>query len=231
MTANPRKRPQKKAGKVYAFNLSMAGLVSVALAGAAALTAFFALGVLVGRGYQPEKAVPKLAEFMNQAHQGANRTPAPMVVLKAEELGYRERLRQDEPDTARPADKTEKKAGQNQTEAPPREIAQSAQAAPRKPAKEPDGPAVDAPAADGGPAFDYVYQAAAFTDLERAMELHEQVRSLGLTPSIQQAEVGERTWFRVMVLFQGRPAQTRGLKEKLSTIGVDEVIMKSKTPL
>lgn len=233
--AKPKKKPASGQNpKVYTFNLSLGAMASIAVAGAAVLTAFFALGVLVGRGYQPEEAVPRLAQFMGKVIP-ANQTKEPEPeVLKPEELGFRERLTKDSPEEARPKkNKEEAKAKPAETQKP-----KAKPAAANEAAAEPAAKAIAAqqreaaaPAAANDPVFDYVYQAAAFTELQRALKLQDDIRAAGLTPSIQQAQVKETTWYRVMVLFQGRPSDTRNMKDKLAGIGIKKPIMKSKKPL
>lgn len=233
MMAKPKKKPASgKNPKVYAFNLSLGAMASIAVAGALALTAFFALGVLVGRGYQPEKAVPQLAQFMGEVIP-ANRTKAPeSEVLKPEELGFRERLTKDSPNEAGPKKtkaqtKPQPVETKKQKEKPA--IEKTAAVEPAKSVEEEQ--TETAPASADEPTFDYVYQAAAFTDLPRALKLQDDIRAAGLTPSIQQAKVGDAVWYRVMVLFQGRPSDTRDMKEKLAGLGIEKPIMKLKRPL
>lgn len=240
MTAQTRKKPRsaKKTAKTYSFTLSLGGLVSVIAAGAAALTAFFALGVLVGRGYQPERAVPRLAQVMGQAAEANHSGDKPMQVLKPEELGYRERLTHDDQEQQEEPAKAEKAKQQSaeQTEAAP-EGEKTKTEAPQPSGNaesSPDAEAASDPddrAEPGGQAYDYVYQVAAFSDMQRALELQKAIREAGLKPSMQQAQVKDQTWYRVLVLFQGRPKETRGMKDKLSALGLNTVIMKSKKPL
>ena len=53
--------------RTFTFQLSGAGLASVVVVGALCLVWVFILGVLVGRGYKPEAAVPELAQMMPSA--------------------------------------------------------------------------------------------------------------------------------------------------------------------
>lgn len=77
--------------KSYDFSLSLPGMISAVGAGVLALTFFFVMGILIGRGYRPESDVPQLGEIMpTKEHSELLVKP---LVLTAEELDYPERLK------------------------------------------------------------------------------------------------------------------------------------------
>ncbi|GAB6036297.1 SPOR domain-containing protein [Fundidesulfovibrio butyratiphilus] len=100
--------------RTFTFQLSGAGLASVVVVAALCLVWVFILGVLVGRGYKPETAVPELAQMMPSAPAPA--TPEqkePPTVLKPEELQFMESLQGKKPtetvtvdSSKKPGDKT-----------------------------------------------------------------------------------------------------------------------------
>lgn len=91
---NQKKIPARKGeSRTYSYTFTLSQLVSLGAGLTVALTVFFVLGVLIGRGYRPEAEVPELARIM-PAPQPANATAQQPQVLKPEELQYLEHLTQ-----------------------------------------------------------------------------------------------------------------------------------------
>ncbi|MDO9633235.1 MAG: hypothetical protein Q7I92_15155, partial [Humidesulfovibrio sp.] len=96
-------------GRTYTFNCTFGGLAAMATAATLALSLFFVLGVLVGRGHRPESAIPQIERIMP--------TEAPLKagpsaeILKAEELQYSEQLAKKGPEAqpTKPIDEVERK--------------------------------------------------------------------------------------------------------------------------
>jgi len=78
--------------------------------------------------------------------------------------------------------------------------------------------------------YDYAYQAATFPDADSAKAYLKRVKNLGLKGDIESGDTGGKAWHRVVVFFQGTPTDTRGLKEKLASIGAQKLVMRSKAP-
>ncbi len=79
--------------KKYTFEFTGPGLVSVAVVAVLGIVWLFILGVLVGRGYKPENAVPQVAQIMPSAPAPAQpETQEPPKVLKPEELQFMDNL-------------------------------------------------------------------------------------------------------------------------------------------
>lgn len=278
----------KKNGKDAASARTMSFTVSVGKATALGILAVFVvawafvLGVVVGRGYRPEQAMPEIERIM-PAPPAQNQT-ADLGVLKPEELSYMDQLsktphltpkaaqaakeakeasekaareaaqkaaqktakaKKDEvpqaakparpeaakPDAARPAGATAQKA------VPATPAATPAPAAPMKAEKSvqqvaqaPQNPKpalADAP----GQRFAYVYQVAAVDTPAGAQALVAKIKSTGLFATVEPTSVNGKTWHRVLVQFRGTPEETRDMKERLSKVGLDRAIMKSKNPL
>ena len=82
-----------------------------------------------------------------------------------------------------------------------------------------------------GKVYRYVYQVAAFPDQFAAQEFRTKLAGLGLGSGLEQTTDGKgRTWHRVLVNFTGTPEDTRGLKDKLASLGVAKPIMRDKKP-
>ncbi len=80
--------------KKFDFSLSLPGMISIVGVGLLALTFFFVMGILIGRGYRPESDVQALKAYMPDAaeHGQATAQAEPPKVLTPEELDYQERL-------------------------------------------------------------------------------------------------------------------------------------------
>lgn len=215
------------AGKTYDFSLSLPGMISTVGAGVLALTFFFVMGILIGRGYRPESDVPQLSELMPKKEHGQTaEEPVKPEILKAEDLDYPERLK----DSA--ADRMDEQPSDEKPEATPAPKPQ-----PEKPqavAKPDNGPEKSkvlesTPAKPGEPVFDYVYQVASFRKVEMAEAMSTKLAAAGLRTAIEASEVKGSTWHRVQVLHHGTPASTDGMKAILTSQGVDKPLLKKKT--
>jgi len=82
----------------FCFEFTGPGLVSVVVVAVLGIVWVFILGVLVGRGYKPENAVPQVAQIMPSAPAAAQpeNTEAP-TVLRPEELHFQDTLQGRKP--------------------------------------------------------------------------------------------------------------------------------------
>ncbi|AGW14072.1 SPOR domain-containing protein [Megalodesulfovibrio gigas] len=84
--------PPPPGGKRYALEFSRTGLIGFVAVTLLGLVWVFIFGVLVGRGYRPETAVPELARIM-PAEQNASKVLADQGVLPPEELEFYDALK------------------------------------------------------------------------------------------------------------------------------------------
>lgn len=79
----------------FSFEMTMSGIVSLAVVAILGLCWVFILGILVGRGYKPENAVPELAQIMptTETPAGPEKAQEPPTVLRPEELQFMDDLR------------------------------------------------------------------------------------------------------------------------------------------
>lgn len=209
--------------KTYDFSLSLPGMISAVGAGVLALTFFFVMGILIGRGYRPEADVPPLQEIMptNQHGQIAEQIEPPEI-LKPEELEYPERLK--ETPEARMAESAAP-AAPKPTKKPQGETKQTQQTAPApKQVKPTEKPA----ATQQGPVYDYTYQVASFRDQKAAEGLKDKLAAAGLRMAVQSGDVKGKTWYRVNVLHHGTPASTGAMKAVLAQHGIAKPLLKKK---
>jgi len=240
MNAPIRLKDPNTSGRQYNFNLTFGGMSVLLTALTLALSLFFVLGVLVGRGHRPETAVPVVAGIMPK-ETVALPGPTPEV-LKAEELGYSEQLgkKHEGPSPARPIDSAEHKAAQKKEEikadtpaakATDKAAGKTADKSATKLAEKlADKKAEQKPDPDIQ-RYDYAYQAATFPDSEQAKAFLKRVKGLGYKGDIESGVTDGKAWHRVVVFFQGTPTDTRALKEKLAGLGVQKLVMRSKTPI
>ncbi len=79
------------------------------------------------------------------------------------------------------------------------------------------------------PAYNYVYQVAAFKDMPSAEALRKKLQSAGIAARIEKDTDNGTTWYKLLAPFKGRPEDTRTLRQKLSDQGIARVILRSKT--
>lgn len=192
----------------------------------------FVFGLIVGRGYQPEEALPKLKQIMPAPRPEAAASSASAVatseetkpsqqVIKPEDLAFYDQLKKD-PAPARAS-----------KPAPAKPVASAAQAKPvATPAK------VESPVAppkseakQDSIRYSYVYQAAASKDRDAAENLKSRIESSGLQSRIESVTTSGATWHRVLVLFRGTPEDTNTMKDTLQNLGINKLLLKEKTPL
>lgn len=259
MTAPIRLRDPLSPGKMYSFNLSFGGMAVLLTVMALALTLFFILGVMVGRGHRPETAVPMVAGMMPR--DPMSRPAPPEKVLTPEDLGYPDQLNHRNPAPIRaiddtpnatsktaaapkPAPKPEAKqddrsqADRKAAELADKKAAEKARKAAEKTAqKDADKAAKKAMAKDDRPPdpdtkrYDYAYQVASFPTTDEAKTYLKRVKGLGIKGDIESGTANGKPWYRVVVFFRGTPTDTRGLKAKLATLGAQKLVMRSKDPL
>ena len=209
--------------KTYDFSLSLPGMISAVGAGVLALTFFFIMGILIGRGYRPETDVPPLEQIMpSKEHGQAEEQPKPEI-LKPEELEFADRL------TAPPKDIMDKSESVPKAPKPTPIKVEAAKPKPKvkiSPVKpEAFDPSVSKP---GDPVYDYIYQVASFRKAEMADALRDKLVAAGLRALVASGEAKGTTWHRVQVLHHGTPASTDGMRAVLAQYGIKKPLLKKK---
>lgn len=227
----------------------------------------FIFGIMLGRGHNPEEAIPELAKVMPPATSAAERrAQEPVVVLQRRDLQYHESLKgknagekprvtppsstQPKPATAtakssKPAAKpseTPKTAPAKPTPTKPTQQARSTPAAKTKPAasskaapsaKPPQKTTAGKAITDSQDQtlYNYVYQVAAVNNSPAAESVRKKLQNNGISAAISKSESKGVMWHRIMVSFKGRPEDTRKLRDKLSSLGINNIILRKKTPI
>jgi cell division protein FtsN len=226
-----------KDSKGFTFQLGLTGFMSLAVLVVIGMAWSFILGVIVGRGHQPEKMAMDMAREV-LPEDFPLLTEKNEEVLKSEELEFFEKLKQG-PSSVPPAPPAPPKAAP----APKPQNATMATAAAAKPqtaieaalqsaAKVAGQTAPQAAAEDAkGEVFVFNYQVAALASMEQAQTFLKKRDLSGFKTTVVQAEHEGKTWYRVYVHHQGTVESAVGLKEQLKGKGIDNILLRSRTPL
>ncbi len=231
--SNPKMRIPKIPGEVktYTFTLTLPGLISVGGIAVLALTGFFIMGILIGRGYQPEEDMPELVRIMPSPQEEVADSSGPDTgILKPEELQFTEELtRSAEEVNATVPETAQADAAAQDEDSEAGKVEVPKQAVKPEAAK----PAVLKPKArkPGDQVFDYVYQVASFKEEAMADAFIAKLAQAGFKADKESVQAGNATWHRVLVLFQGTPDETDVLKEALQEFKIKKPLMRSKKPV
>jgi len=222
--------------KSYDFSLSLPGMISLVGVSVLALTFFFVMGILIGRGYRPEADIPQLQPIMpSQEHGTVAEKAEPPKVLTPEELEYPERLKAtaEQVMDQQPVDPAKKPEVKKPETAKP-EKAKAEAAKPVQPKAEEPAKVVEletTPAKPGEAQFDYIYQVASFKQADMAEALSAKLNASGLKSAVQAGTAKGTTWHRVQVFYRGTPASTNDMKAVLTKHGMGKPLLKKKTPV
>ena len=196
-----------RSGRVL-FSISWGGVVALSLFMIIAMAWAFILGVMLGRGYQPETIVPEIAEMMPTPGRSA---PAPKTqpILKPEELGFFERLKEAPPAAQSSPVRAEKKRAEPETPAP-------APVPKKKTVAEP------------GPVRAVIFQVGAVQDRAAALGEQERMAGLGLSAAVSEVTIQGKQWYRILVRAGGTARDIDAVKRKLAGAGVTNPIIRKK---
>ncbi len=218
----------KKDKNRFTFNLGLSGFMSLAVLIVIGMAWSFILGVIVGRGYQPEKMAMDMARQV-LPEDSPLLTEKNEEVLKGEELEFFDKLKQG-PSSVPPAPAPPAKAAVTPPPKPPAEAkAQSPIEAALQSAAQVVGQA--APAEDKNEVFVFNYQIAALASMEQAQTFLKRRDLSGFKTSVVTATHEGKTWYRVYVHHQGTVDSAMGLKEQLKAKGIGNILLRSRTPL
>lgn len=202
---------EKKATKRrYTLSLSFAGLISSVIIIIIAIGWTFTLGVIIGRGYNPEKQLPELAKLL----------PAPeeqpveeQEILKPEELNFMSELKQQ-------TSSSEKTASAQPETKPAAPAVSAATPAPKK----------EKAASSEVVRSDYVFQVVAYKKRDQADRLRERLEGEGLRTrmNIEKDQKGRPKWFRVQVLLRGTEEDAAEAMDILAGMGIKDPQLLSK---
>ena len=175
----------KDGPRKFSFELGLSGVISVGIVVVLGMCWVFILGILVGRGYRPESAVPQIAEMMPVTEArgpNAGEPAEPPKVLKPEELQFMEDAQGKDGEVV--ADSTQKASdpkkapkGRDLTDLHPVPAAPAATALAARPVPQPShGAPKPAPSVPGKPAPTETARPAAKADPKSPFEKKDTAR-------------------------------------------------------
>ena len=207
--------------KVFTLQLSLTSLLGVCLVALIGAGWIFAFGVIIGRGFEPEKKLPVLGRLMAPAAEAAPEQSD--GIIKPEELNFISELR------------TQPTVGTNQPAPTPR----PQETRPADPKKQ-DKPAQVAPATEAATLasnpearpqrYDFVLQVIAYKKSGQADTFREKLENAGLRTKLQveKDKQGNPRVFHIQVLFKGTDAEADQVREILARHGVKAPMVASR---
>lgn len=199
---------QKK--RSFTLELSLSALITACIVTLIAFGWVFAFGVIVGRGYSPEKQMPSIAGLLPSP--AAEAEPGPEI-LKPEDLTFMTDLKQKPGAAMQPT-----RMGQNATQPASAPDVTGNGTRPvssqelKPPVQQPEG------------LYDYVLQVIAYKKSEQADGLRERLEGEGLRTrmAVEKAQGGKARWYRVQVLFRGSDSDLESVRARLTKMGIKD---------
>lgn len=205
----------------YTLRLTFSALITAVIVLIIAVGWSFVLGVMVGRGYNPEKKVPQLATLLpseqtpKTAREHVGDALPKAEVMKPEDLSYANTLRAKPGQTSVPVKPKNMQNATAPVSTPPVATA---------PAHTPADPA--APAQPKEPLFDAVYQVATFKDADSVDRLRSRLEGKGLRTRMDK----DGKLLKVMVLVRGTNIRLEEVQQLMVEMNLGKPIQRSKTP-
>lgn len=222
----------KKDAPRFAFQLGLTGFLSLAVMIVIGMAWSFILGVIVGRGHQPEKVAMEMARKV-LPEDFPLLTEKNEEILKGEELEFFDKLKQGPssvpPAPAAPPPKAAEAPKPQNATRPAQPVADSPlQAALQSAAQVAAGAA---PQEAKGEVFVFNYQVAALASMEQAQLFLKKLDPAAFKTSVVTASHEGKTWYRIYVHHQGTVESAMALKEQLKGRGIGNILLRSRTPL
>lgn len=244
----------------YTLRLTFSSLMTAAIVLIIGIGWSFVLGVMVGRGYNPEKQIPQLSSFLPKEEELSPNAVSKVgddqpkgQIMRAEDLSYAASLK-GKPGQGKLAPPVPKSG----TEARPKNMQNatamvaSTQIPPAATGTAPAGQLVtqgslDATSATGGvvqaapttappavsanqPNFDFTFQVATFKENESVDKLRARLEGEGFRTRMDKIQ-GKNVLLRVMVLYRGTNEGAQSLRQRLVDMGLGQPIQRGKNPV
>ncbi len=214
------------------FTCSLTSVIGILIAIVIGAFWAFTFGVIIGRGYEPEDAVPGLGKLMPKEEIVEE---VPQTVISKEELTFATDLKSKPTlSTEEPAPQLESKKEANSTKpiefgAPhtPKTETKKVQAKP-----EPKKEEAKAEAAENVKS-DYVLQIIAYRKKDQADDFREKLEGDGFRTKIEKytSSSGKNTLYRVQVLLRGTEENLDELRDVLAKYKIKDFSIVSKKAL
>lgn len=223
----------------YTLRLTFSSIVTAGIVLIIGISWAFVLGVMVGRGYNPEKKVPQLAtllpaeqESTKAAREKLGDTLPKAEVMKPEDLRYASSLKGK---PGQPPAEIKPKNMQNATvpvvAPPPTSIPSTAPGHAPQPTEgivEQARPRSEAPRESPKDIlFDYVFQVATFKDAESVDKLRARLEGKGLRTRMDK----DGKLLKIMVLLRGSQESAQNIQQQMVDMGLGQPIQRSRTPV
>jgi len=214
--------------RAYTLNLTVPALLTAVIVGMIAVCWVFMLGVMVGRGYNPDAKLNELSDRVLRNRQAPVVQEPPQAILRPEELNFGAALR-DRPIRNSTAD----------AEMPVAEMPVSQENSTVADGVVGGAPAVHAPppappaSQDALPSrFDFIYQAAAFRDAGQADRLRERLEGEGVRTVLETSPARDgRNWYKVLAVRRGTEEDSKQLLAVLERLRLGQPMLRSKKPV
>jgi len=203
--------------RAYTLKLSFPALLTTVIVALIGVGWVFMLGVMVGRGHNPDAKLNELTERMLRGRQTPVVQEPSHAILRPEELNFGPALR-DKP------------------------LHNSTAAVGTPAAQAPDGQtnsAVERNLAGNAPSvqaaqpvrFDFVYQVAVFRDAGQADRLRERLEGAGLRTALETSPAkGGKSLYKVLALRRGTEEDDKQLLAVLERLKLGPPVLRSKKP-
>lgn len=232
----------------YTLRLTFSSIITAVIVLVIGIGWSFVLGVMVGRGYNPEKKISQLANLFPKEEDAG---PAAMgrvgdeqpadTVMRAEDLSYAASLKGKPgqgklaPPPPKAGTEPKPKNMQNATAAvaqvldPASLVSQAAPGqAPVPAATRNDAAQAQKPANQQN--FDFTFQVATFKDTGSVDNLRARLEGAGLRTRMEKT-TGKTPLYKVMVLHRGSTDDAQALRQKLVDMGLGQPIQRGKSPV
>jgi len=215
--------------RAYTLNLTFSALLTTVIVALIGVSWVFMLGVMVGRGYNPDSKVREFTERVLRGKQAPVVQEPPQDILRPEELHFGAALR-DKPlhngtaavgmpaaqTTARQANGTAA-TGSVGNAAPAQVVQPPTQLVPRgaQPTR-----------------FDFIYQVATFRDTEQADKLRERLEGEGVRTTLERIPTKDgKNLYKVLAVRRGTEEDNKQLLALLDRLKLGLPLLRSKKPL
>jgi len=188
----------------------------------------FMIGVMVGRGYNPEVKVHEFTERVFHGRQESAALEQPQAILKPEELSFGAILRD------KPLHNSTAAVAMPATQTPARQANATTPnaAAGSSPPQAMQPPTQLMPQGAQPTRFDFVYQVATFRDAEQADKLRERLEGEGARTAIERSPAKDgKTLYKILALRRGTEEDNKQLLAVLERLKLGLPLLRSKKPL
>lgn len=230
----------------YTLRLTISSIITAIIVLVISLGWSFVLGVMVGRGYNPEKKISQLANLFPKDESDA---PASMgrvgddqpvdTVMRAEDLSYAASLKGKPgqgklaPPPPKAGTEPKPKNMQNATAVVTTTVDAASLVSQPAMAQPPSAPRVEATPTPKAPAaqnFDFTFQVATFKTTSSVDDLRAKLEGAGLRTRMETTK-GKTVLYKVLVLYRGTADAAQALRQQLVDMGLGQPIQRGKSPV